>query len=575
VAGLDSIVIWEELIAPEELKALVDARSFPEDLRGLIQNKLSSGEPIRNLGQYDSLSYKLIRTLKAQFAGTTGARNAALDANVQWTSLVGENRVMNLVDVDALSRPVRRSTLAAVREGKPVQTTEGWETLYPAFYEQLQNTIRTAEETNVWEKENLEIWQEMKHAEWEADLDTRSAAEQDSLWAKNQREMWDKEKEIAWKEDSKQLWKNEKETWPKENESLWASDVSRKWEADRKKIWMTAVEEDQKERIALWLAAQKADTIETDGEVVDSTLTAVAVDTVYEADTYFKKNSDDIWRDEVDAIRAAEYDSWLAKNQKYVQEVIESMWQNDRRVTWEEEGYAKWLEEKNKDKAARWVELKEALWMSGWMELWKDEEVKLARKNSAIKKLDLSVNWAALLSADQIESIVNELDLPDNSKIWQKLTMKTDTKGSKLYQSGLVPLFRDELIGSVSACPVAEVPYLIHVQDTSTIKRVSITCPISTTHDRSVGEYKYPVIQEDVVAAESDTTTAAAEEKVEVAPKSSKSYTVALKVDPVTRDTTKIQLKLPSNIRLFGGGTIRNHGNIDEDGKKSWQKKGR
>jgi len=49
----------------------------------------------------------------------------------------------------------------------------------------------------------------------------------------------------------------------------------------------------------------------------------------------------------------------------------------------------------------------------------------------------------------------------------------------------------------------------------------------------------------------------------------------ALKIDPTTKDTTRIDLKLPVLQALFGGGSIQNHGHIDEEGKKSWEKRGR
>jgi hypothetical protein len=37
----------------------------------------------------------------------------------------------------------------------------------------------------------------------------------------------------------------------------------------------------------------------------------------------------------------------------------------------------------------------------------------------------------------------------------------------------------------------------------------------------------------------------------------------------------KIPLRLPLGVKLFGGGTIKNHGRIDKNGKKSWDKKTR
>ncbi|NQT25625.1 hypothetical protein HQ585_09740 [candidate division KSB1 bacterium] len=594
VSWLDSLVIWDDLVTRDELKTLVDAKTFPQDLRTLIREKLLKGEPIRNLGQYDSLQYRLINTLKAQLEDTSGAQNALLDTNIQWTVLFGERNVENMVDAADLSKPIIRRAISAIQSDTPVEETRAWKTLYPAFYKKLEEIIQTAETSDIWEKKDLDEWKEIKRVEWEADLDTLSIEEQDSLWAQNQRELWDKAKDIVWKRDSNILWKAEKEIWPEENESMWTRIVSQKWESDRKKEWITSTTDDQEKLLSFWLSVQLADTTEMDEEIVDSTLTTIAVDTAFEAKAFFTEKRDSLWRVDLRTIRTLEYEPWLKKNNKFVTEVIENIWQNDRRITWETDAYERWLAEKNEDKSARWVELKEALWITSWSELWKDEEIKLERKNSALRKLDLSVSWAGLLPADQIESLVAGLELPNTAMIWKKLTAKTDEKGSKLYKSGMVALFRDALIEFVNACPVAKVPYLIQVQDTTVIKRVSIKCPISTTHDLSVGEYKYAVIEdtvdveEDVLIAEtmileeSDTTAVLVEEEIEepvqeeVAPKkSSKSYVVSLRVDPITRDTTKTRLSLPANVKLFGGGTLRNHGNIDEDGKKSWQKKGR
>lgn len=593
VSGLDSLVMWEDLVARNDLKSLVDSKSFPKDLRALIGQKLNNGESLRNLGQYDSLDYKLIQVLHSHLEDTTGEQIAVLDTNIQWATLIGERDVLNLIDAAELSRSVRRNALAAVRDGKPVEETRAWKRMYPAFYQELRGIIQTSSVTDIWEKKDQDEWKEMKRAEWEADLDTLSIEEQDSLWAQNQKDIWDNGKEIIWREDSKKLWKAEKESWAKENEALWMGDISRKWEADRKKEWISLVQENPEKQIAFWLSAQIEDSMDVDEYAIeDSSYTPVALDTAYEADAFFKENRDSLWREELTIIREQEYEPWLKKNKKYISEVIESMWQNDRRLSWESERFEAWVAEKDANKEDRWIELKDFLWKNEWMELWKDEEIKVSRKQSALRRLDLAVQWIGILDAGTTESLVVDLDLPDNSALWKKVTAKTDEKGSKLYKLGVVPLFREVLLESVDTCPVANVPYLIHVDDTSALKKVKITCPISTTDDLSVSQYKYAVeetesaVEEEMVLEEAgeammeDTTIVVAdegtEEPVEAATpkKSSKSYTVALKVDPVTKDTSKTVLSLPLNVKLFGGGAIRNHGNIDID-KKSWQKKGR
>ena len=49
----------------------------------------------------------------------------------------------------------------------------------------------------------------------------------------------------------------------------------------------------------------------------------------------------------------------------------------------------------------------------------------------------------------------------------------------------------------------------------------------------------------------------------------------ALVIDPLTNDSSYVDLKLTVSQKLFGGGSIKAHGKIDKDGKKSWEKKGR
>lgn len=591
VAAIDSLILWEGLVDKETLEALVDEKSFPEDLRDLIRNSLVSGEPLRNLGQYDSLQYKLIDRLKAELQDTAETQKAALDTNIQWTVLVGERQAQNLVDASELSRTVRRRTISAIQNGEPIEETQAWSSLYSVFYGELEDKIRTAELEDIWTMENQEDWKEQKRKEWEAALDTLSEQERDSLWVQNRRDMWDNIKEIVWKEESKELWKKERQTWREENRPLWMGDVTRKWEKDREKEWIESIEEDQGKLIELFLNAQKADTLETDEMTEmpeDTTQAAAPIDTLYEAEVFFKAKRDSLWRIALDTIRTQEFDKWIEDNQSYIEDVIESMWQSDRRVTWEEEGYERWLKEMDENKAARWEELKDALWQLTWMDLWKIEEEKLASKKSALRRLDLAAHWAGLFSSGELETLVSGLDLPDNKELWERINKKTDEKGSRLYRMGLVELFRKPLIESLDAAPVAGVPYLISVQDTGAIKKVSISCPIAETSDLSVGEYKGGadedtaeaemqtlVAQSDTAAADTMAARAPEPEAAEETAESDELYTVALKVDPETKDTLKIRLELPTSVKLFGGGEIRNHGFIDEDGKKSWQKKGR
>jgi len=42
-----------------------------------------------------------------------------------------------------------------------------------------------------------------------------------------------------------------------------------------------------------------------------------------------------------------------------------------------------------------------------------------------------------------------------------------------------------------------------------------------------------------------------------------------------TKSTTELPMRISSLRKLLGGGEIRSHGQIDEEGKKSWDKKGK
>jgi hypothetical protein len=48
----------------------------------------------------------------------------------------------------------------------------------------------------------------------------------------------------------------------------------------------------------------------------------------------------------------------------------------------------------------------------------------------------------------------------------------------------------------------------------------------------------------------------------------------AIRIDPVTNDTSQVALELSSIQKIFGGGEIKTHGFIDAEGKKSWDKRG-
>jgi hypothetical protein len=142
--------------------------------------------------------------------------------------------------------------------------------------------------------------------------------------------------------------------------------------------------------------------------------------------------------------------------------------------------------------------------------------------------------WFKVLGNDKMQTIINDLVLPNASGLWKIIKKNINDKSSVLYQLGIIELYRDVLLDSLSLCPVSHTPYLIGVEDTTAIKKFSIECPIV------------------------DSTR----------------VITAIDIHPDTKDTTEVVLRIPIYRKLFGGGSIQNHGKIDKDGKKSWEKRG-
>jgi hypothetical protein len=218
-----------------------------------------------------------------------------------------------------------------------------------------------------------------------------------------------------------------------------------------------------------------------------------------------------------------------------LEETIYNLWSGDRRVTWEEGAYQEWLTQKEAKKDALWKELKDYLWNVERLDLWRKENEKRGAKQSALNRLDQAVVWQNILGENVVRDIVNELKLPDSKGLWKKISQLKVAKGSVIHELGLAGMFRDELLGTLNECPVAHAPYLVTVIDTSAIKQMSVYCPIVDTMGTKA----------------------------------------AIKIDPITQDTSTVDLEITAMEKWLGGGSIKNHGHIDTDGKKSWERKGR
>jgi hypothetical protein len=211
------------------------------------------------------------------------------------------------------------------------------------------------------------------------------------------------------------------------------------------------------------------------------------------------------------------------------------VWERERRVSWEDEARQAWLEERESDREELWEDIKEDMWSLEQGQLWRNEEEKLARKQGAFRSVIASVNWKMVLGEDRVSAVIGGLNLPGTDTVWKKMAnMKKDGEAAVL-GLGLVGLFRETLLDSVGFCPVSRTPYLIQTIDTTAVKQFAINCPIVDT-----ARVKF-----------------------------------ALLIDSETSDTSQVEIRLPGSRKLFGGGTVVNHGNIDLEARRSWETRGR
>ena len=505
--ALDSLVYWDGLVEKAELKKIVMEKDLPQALKENIKSKIMTNQPLGNLAVWDSVQYKLIDELKAVLAGQDSLNTLAVDSSVVWDLVINDDVYAYALDSDMPSRAKSR-VQSAMRKNTPIYETAGWEYLQPVFYDSLNQLILLAEIADVWEKSADKEWEKVKRAQFEAELDALSQTEKDSLWQDNQHSFWEKVEPLVWQDERKSLFDDEGEAWKSENEATWQRMIAQEWEASRKKQW----QEDQLATLA------------------DS---AVAV---------FKAEKDSLWRSIVSDLRDEEYAQWEADNSKHIEEVVRNLWEQERRPSWKETAYAEWLEENKSNPEKVWKDLKEYLWMSAKLDLWKIEEEKLAKKRNALMRLDYAIQYDKLLSENTIDDLVNSLTLPDSKGLLKKMNDMKEFKGSKLAALGVVELFRDQLLAHVTLCPLAGEPELVNVDNTAMPKWVSIECPIVVT----------------------DTTQYA------LVLEKSMDDSLGLVID-----TSKVTLKLGFSEKMLGGGKILNHGKIDEEGRKSWEKKGR
>ncbi|MBN1781814.1 hypothetical protein JW948_11855 [bacterium] len=507
--GLDTTVNWDGIVAKDDLEKMVLGKSLPEDLRSLIDEKIGEGRPLGRLAKWDSLEYRLIDSLKTVLSKADTSE--LLDNRVDWRRLVGESGFWDIYEAVDLPTSVKNSTRKDLRKDVPIQTTKAWNKCRPAFLDTLADFIQVAEMKGVWEKDQKEDWEMQAKAEWLARMDAMSETDVDSIWRANQDHFWDRDKEQIWSVDRKKLWKKEGDAWKEANKDTWMRLVEHEWELRTKKEWTRE---------------------HTEGQP----------DTVLKA---FEEVKDSLWRVDIEILHAEQFEKWRKKEKKYEQKVIDDIWEIERKATWEPQARQKWVDKKNKEFDKFWIDLKEGMWNDIRTDLWLAEEKKLTHKQHALNVIDQSILWREVVPG--YADVVNSLKLPDNKALWEKIRSYDVKKGSALVNLGVSSLFRDVLLDSIALCPEIHLPYLIDVEDTTTIKKVSIACPIQEK------EFEKRIFLFKKVAVK-------------------RPYCVVK--DPATGEPVEKLLKPGFFQKVFGARVIEPHGEIDKEGKKSWVKKG-
>ena len=611
LAGLDSSVMWDELVDKSALKEMIESKQFPEDLRAAIDSALNAGLPLVNLGNWDSLFDKLIGEVQSKLTDSLSTNIAVIDTNIAWVSLLSEHVFRNILEDESVPKNVRSAVRKDIfSKGLPVYETRAWSSHYwPIFYDSLKSKIKLSLLPNVYTDKQQAQWEADEKGAWQTTMDTLSQAEKDTLWKKNQKAVWESERDLIWRDERGKLWKAEKKDWVKNNEATWQRVIKQNWQSDRKKVWVQeeqakipgdAVAEFEKNEDAIW-----ADMIDsTWSGNVDSLNQAKIVwaDSVTKnlpeaALAEFKLTQDSLWRSMVDTLWTIEGPQYRAKNNKAIQAIIQNLWEQERWQIWLVEAYDLWLKNKEKDQVALWTELKELLWKENMTELWRDEQKRYARKIGARNLLDQNIKWMVLLGKENTEQIVQALSLPGTPEILS--AMNKVEKGSALYELGLVSLFRNELLAKTGYCPEVQKPYLLKAYKDGPIPKMEIYCPIQSVSEATIEEAAMkPVkvvvdtMQADTLASAPATADSLAEETIgevqdsvaaaapiaeekPVETKQSQKKVVIVLVDPASSDTSYQAIHIPAEEKIFGGASAKSHGYIDGEGKKSWEKRSR
>ena len=552
VAALDTFINWDDIVTIRELKSMITRSGFVDDLRSQIINNLKNREPLNYLSRWDSLDYKLINMLDKKLAAADTTEDFKLiDEAVEWEKMIPEVVFWSIISEGSAPRRIARQTEAQIRRGTSVVKTRGWKYYRADFYRTLSEMIKEARRTDVWKPADKDKWEKEGRVVWEESMDTLSAADRDSIWNSIKKQIWEGEKELLWRDAKYNLWEQEKDKWIEENRDMWERVVSRYWKSYRRQRWLKDMNKKlrplprEKRSTQEQIETEDTSSVMEEGSV-DTTVAVVTADTVKQPEKkeaaidsawvfreIFNVKKDSLWRTVEDSIKEQEYERWKKKERKVVEDLIRNVWESDRRVSWEDETRDKWFEEKESDRESLWRLIKNELWRTAKITLWEEEQKKLASKGKTRRRIVNCVDWVAMFGEESIDSLVAGLNLPDGKRLWKEFEkLSKEGKKNKLYRLGILSILRDKIAESIGVCPYANVPYLIKAIQNSSGNYFRVDCPIIDTS------------------------------KVKK----------AVMIDPETKDTVYVKLKLSTIEKLFGGAKIKKHGYIDMDGNKSWIK---
>ncbi len=546
--ALDTLIQWDNLVSGNELKDIVLAADLPAELNSLLKKKINSGSTLSHLSSLGTFRSDLLKKLQAITATDSVG---LIDSCLAWTELLGSNKLFGIVNDADMPEYRKRIVRKAILNNDPLYETRGWDGIKPILVDTLDKMIRLAQTENTWKAEQKSQWEDQALARWEKKIDTLPDSSKMKLWEENIDTFWEKERDIVWRKDRTRLWKKEGEEWINNNENVWKRILEQRWKIDTKKTWLeetraslpdSLLESFNANRDSLWnvyfeeTEKQLAWEEEQKAGLSDSAVTV------------FETQKDSLWKPVLEKIQNERFEVWLSKNEKEVEEVIESLWESDRMLSWQPEAYDRWKKNREADMDETWEDLKEELWKTEQLELWRAEEEKLAMKKGIYRRIDSSVQWEKLLSQEEVDEIVDGLDLPDSTELWSMISNWKSDEGLPVVELGIAGLFKEKLLEDLSICPVAKVPYLLDINNESRLKTIAVKCPIVDKDESN----KYAITLQTVPVLDDSTN----------------------EVVSTRIDTTRIDISISPVKKIFGGAKIKNHGNIDSDGKNSWEKRG-